>query len=173
MGIFKRKDEVKLFEYIDDIAAKVACTYVSLLVPNEIIKDTDLRQLANDKARCAAVVFAVCCRQLSKVSERKKEVVVPILMSRTIHHLANEIFADSNSEANEQKTEKALSEYFATYYPLSTDVFRLFGALSAELAIKAPSGNPLTDTMLITQTLTGYITKFGINNFSKSVSKLL
>ena len=172
MGFFSRKDEVKLFEYIDDVATKVACTYVGLLVPDKKIQDEDLRQLADDKIKSAAAIFAICCRQAQALTERKKESILPILLQRTIYHLTGEIFSNNSGEDNEQKVTMVFNTYFESYYPLSTDIFKLFSKFTEELNLINPSGNQLVETMQITETVTNYMTRTKVNEFSKNINKL-
>lgn len=171
MGLFRRKDGIKLFEYIDDIATKVACTYVGLLVPSKKIQDEDLALLANDKIKSAAVVFAICSRQTTTISERKRESVLPVLLQRVIYHLTREIFSNDD-EDNEKKVLQAFNEHLKSYYELSTDAFKLFTKLTNELNLIDKIDNQLMQTILITDTVTKYMSRTKINEFAKSINKL-
>lgn len=171
MGLFNRKDEVKLFEYIDDIAKKVACTYVGLLSPTKKIQDEDLHMLANDKIISSVAVFCICFRQVHPLSAKKIDTVMPILMHRTVYHLTNEVFSNS-TEDNHQEVSRAFDDCFDSYYPLSSDIFKLFSKLSSELNLVDSSDDPLSRTMLVADTITSYVSRLKINEFFRNIKKL-
>ena len=173
MGLFKRRNKDGLSEYIDDISTKIACTYAFFISSKQkVIQDKNLRLLAEDKIKLAAISFAICSVQKG-LTDTERDMVMPILLDGISRRLKTEIFARGATSKDEEKIRKIFLHYLEKYLPRASDTFKLFRTLAEDLNMRDDSGEILMQTIQVTEVMRAYTNWAKLNEFPKKVNELL